>query len=166
MYLEISHSYSIHSAGRKSFYHRSQDTSHSTSSNHGGCGRRSSLTRHASSRNCGGYVDRSESMPQETIHYYSYNQETAFDVEGRSVYMSQTSHDSFRNQGERGKFLTFLGDTVGGDGRVRYMSHTNHSPYQIGDSRGVVARHGSMSEEINHSPLFNIGESVDGVGRS
>ena len=44
------------------------------------------------------------------------------------------------------------------------MSYTSHSSSQIGDSRGDSARHGSRSEEINQSSLFNVGVSDGGVG--
>ena len=62
--------------------------------------------------------------------------------------------------------MTFLGDTVGGDGRVGYRYHTIHYYSQRGDSRGDGERHVSRSEDINHSSLLNFGESVDGVWRS
>ena len=80
--------------------------------------------------------------------------------------MSQTRHYFSHNKGERGRLLTLPGDNVGGDGRVRYRSHISHYYPQIVDIRGYGAIHGSRSEEINHSSLFNVGESVDGVGRS
>ena len=46
------------------------------------------------------------------------------------------------------------------------MSQTIQYSYQRGDSRGDSARHGSRSKEINHSSLFNVGESVDFFGIS
>ena len=60
--------------------------------------------------------------------------------------------------------VDFTGVTVGGDKIVGYMSYTSHSSSQIGDSRGDSARHGSRSEEINQSSLFNVGVSDGGVG--
>ena len=70
------------------------------------------------------------------------------------------------NQGECGRLLTFYVDTIGGDGRVGYRSYTIHSSSQIGDSRDDSARHASRTEDINHSSLFKVGESFDGVQRS
>ena len=62
--------------------------------------------------------------------------------------------------------LNFSGDNVGGDGRVGYMSQTSHSYSLRGDSRVGGVRHVSRSEYIKHSSLFNVEESVGGVGRS
>ena len=99
---------------------------HSNLSNCGDRGHRSSMTSHYASRNSGGYVDRGGYRSQETIHSYSRNQGTMVDVEGRGGYMSQTSHYSSPNLGERGIWLTFSGDNIGGDGRVGYRSHNRH----------------------------------------
>ena len=44
--IDTIHSYSINIVGRESCGHMSQDTSHYTSINCGGCGRRSSFTSH------------------------------------------------------------------------------------------------------------------------
>ena len=62
--------------------------------------------------------------------------------------------------------MNSIEDTVGGNGRVIYRSQTGHSYSQIGDSRGYGARHGSITEEVNQYSLLNLGESVDGDGRS
>ena len=72
-YIDTSQSYSIYCGGCESREHVYLDNRHSTSSNWGGSGFRSSLTSHSSSRNIRGYVDRSGSRSQETIHYSSKN---------------------------------------------------------------------------------------------
>ena len=62
--------------------------------------------------------------------------------------------------------VDFPGDSVGGDGRLGYRSQSRHSYSRKGDSRGDGAIHGSRSEDINYSSLFNVGESFYGIGRS
>ena len=124
------------------------------------------LTRHSYSRNSAGYVGRGGSRSQETIHHYSINRVTRGDVEGRGGYSSPTSHYHFHNQGESVILLDFSGGTVGGNGRFRYRSQTSHSSSKILDIRGDGTRHEIRSEDINHSSLFNFGESVNGGRRS
>ena len=62
--------------------------------------------------------------------------------------------------------MNFSGDTVGVDGIVLYRFQTSHYTSQREGSKGDGSRHGSRSEYINHLALFNVGESVDGIGRS
>ena len=81
---------------------------------------------------------------------------TRVGVEGRGRYRSPDTHYSFPNQGENDRLLTSPGDIVGGDGIVGYRSQTNHSSYQIEDSRGVGERISSRFEEINHSSLLYV----------
>ena len=69
------------------------------------------------------------------------------------------------NQEKRRVLSTFSEDDVGGDGSVGYRSHTSHSSSQRGDSTGDCARHVIRSKYINHLSLFNVGESVNCVGR-
>ena len=61
--------------------HRSQETSHSTSSNRGGRGRRPSMNNHYTFCNCGSYVDIGISRSQDTRHYSSHNLVARVDVE-------------------------------------------------------------------------------------
>ena len=46
------------------------------------------------------------------------------------------------------------------------MTRTRHSSSQSGYSRVDGAINGSRSTDINHSSLFNVGESADDIGRS
>ena len=154
------------SLDEESYGHRSLEISHSSSRNCGGFGISSSMTSHSTSCNRGGYVDIGGYRSQDTIHYPYFNRGTRVHVEGRGLYRSTTSHYSSPNQGERGRLLNFSGDTLGGDGVVGYMSQTSHSSSWRGDIRGDSARHGSRTEYIRHSSLFNVEEMVDGVGRS
>ena len=80
--------------------------------------------------------------------------------------MYHTIHYSSHNQCDRVRLLTSTGYTVCGDGRVGYKSQTIHFPSQIGYIRVYGERHGSRSEDINHSSLFDVLESVDGNGKS
>ena len=125
--LETTHSSSTNRGVRESRGHMFQETSHYTSIKCRSHGRRSILTSHSSTRNYGGYVDRSGSRSKDTSHYYSSNQETRVDVEGRGGYRSHTNHYFSHKQDESGRLLTFSRDTVGGDGRFRYRSHNIHS---------------------------------------
>ena len=52
---------------------------------------------------------------------------------------------------------TITRDTVGGDGRVGYKSHTIQYSPQIVDIRGCGARHISRSKDIIHLYFFNVG---------
>ena len=67
--------------------------------------------------------------------------------------------------GRRCILLTCSGETIGGDGIFLYRSQTRNSSSQRGDSRGESIRHGSRSEDINHSYSLNVVESVDGIER-
>ena len=100
--------------------------------------------------------------PKETRKYSSYNRGTRVDVEGGGRYRSLTIRCSSHNQGENGILLNLSEDTVVGDGGYGYRYQTIHSSSQRGDSRYDSARNGSRSEDINHSSLLNVGESVDG----
>ena len=124
------------------------------------------MNSYSSSLNHKGYVDRGRSRSQETNHSSSRKNLTRVDFEGRVGYRSPVRHYSYHNQGEHGRLLTFSRDTFGGDGRVVYRSQISHSYSRIGDSIGDIARHGSRYEDINHCSLLNIGEIVDGIGRS
>ena len=64
-YLETSHSSSSNHGGYESRGNRSQETINSTSINLEGCGRRSILTIHFSSHNNRGYVDIIGSKSQD-----------------------------------------------------------------------------------------------------
>ena len=68
-YLDTSHTSSSNHGGRESCGYISQETSHSTSSNGLVCERRSSLMIHSSSSNRRLYHDRDGSRSQETSHY-------------------------------------------------------------------------------------------------
>ena len=121
------------------------------------------MTRHSASINFGGYVDRGGSRSQDTRHYSYINQGKQVDVEERGGYRSPTRNYYSPNQVECGRLLTFSGDTVGDDERVGYRWQTSRYYSQRGDSKVDSARHGSRSEETNHSSLFNVGESVVGI---
>ena len=97
----------------------------------------------------------SSSRVEEKVHA-KYKDDIRVD-DGRREYRSKyTSH-----------FFSYnTVNTVGGGGRIVYRSHTKHSSFKIGDSRGDSARRGSRYQEITHSSLFNVGESVDVDGRS
>ena len=101
-----------------------------------------------------------------TIQYYSPNWITRVDVEGRCGYRSPTTHYSSLNQCWFGRLLTFSGDSVDGDDIVWYRSHNSHSSSWKEDGRGESGRLGIRTLEINHASLFNVGKSVDGIGRS
>ena len=124
------------------------------------------MNSHYASRNHGGYVDRVRFRSQETSHYYYYNLGERVHVERRGGYRSPTGHYSPPNQGELGRLLTFIGDTVGGDRRVGYRPQTSQYSSRRGDSRGDSEIQGIRSEEINHSSLLNFGDTVDEVGIS
>ena len=161
--------------------HRSLETSHSSSSNHGGRGHRYFDTSHSSSCNIGGYdssdVVRDGSRSQETSHCSSQNWRTIVDVEGRGGYRSQTSHSSYNKPGVRGILLTLTVSSRRGeketknihekekgdissnddDGQRRYRSRGD------GESRGGIrvedGRCGYRSKDT-----FHLGETVGGGG--
>ena len=125
----------------------------------------SSIPSHYYPLNHGGYVDIGGSRSKYTRKCSSFNQGTRVHVEGTGGYRSPTSHCYPPNQGERGILLNFSGYTVVNDGRVGYRSQTSHYYSRRGDIRGESARQVSRTEDINQSYLFNVGETVGGVGR-
>ena len=56
--------------------------------------------------------------------------------------------------------LPFIGSNFG------LVLHLIPGGFLVSSSRGDSTRHGSITEEINHSSLLNVGEIVDGVGRN
>ena len=113
------------------------------------------MTSHSSS--FGGYADKGVYISQETSHYFCLNWGTRVYFEGRGVYRSTISHYFSHNQGEHVKLLDFSGDTVIGDGIFGYRSQTRHYSSQIVYNRVDSVRRGGISDEINHSSLFNVG---------
>ena len=124
------------------------------------------MTSHSASNNCVVYVDMGGYRSQETSHFYYCNRVTRVNDEGRGGYRSPNSRYYPPNQGERVRLLDFSVDTVGGDGRFGYRSHTILYLYQIVYVSGYSTRQGIRTEDINHYFLLNVGETVDGVGRS
>ena len=120
------------------------------------------MTSQSASHIRGGYVDIGKYRSQDTRHCYYYNRGTRVLVEGKGRYRSLTRH--YCPPPNQGKHVS--GDTVVGDGIVGYRSQTSQSSYRRRDSRGDSSGQGIMTEEINHSSLFNFLEAVNGVGKS